>query len=484
MTNPIDAYPVRFPLGGYLPELAVSKTVREPARDLPVLAECDVAVFGGGSTGVCAAVAAARAGKRVLLVERWANLGGMATTAWVNIFHTLYGTDWKTKVIGGLTEEFIRRLQAMNAVLNHSPDGETGDWRICSEHAKFVFDDMAIGSGVQLLLHARVVGALRDGRRVTAAVVETKSGRGAVLANTYIDCTGDADLIRLSGVETTLGDGHGRCQAPSLVFRLQNRAEDAAGPPEIQRALFQQPMDYNGGVYSCFTWGNPSVWDRRQQMLAGTRVLNVNAADALDLTRAEVEARYQLRWVLGRIRELRGWSEAYLTDIGAQLGIRETHRILAEHTVTREEVLHGTPFPDAIAQGTYRVDIHSPDSPGILFEQLDGRSQYVDGLAESKWSRWDGQPLDAPRRDTLCYSVPYRALIPRALDNVLAAGRCIGADHAAMGGLRVMVNCMQFGQAAGTAAAMLAAGQDVREVDPAPLRARLQEAGMPLRERT
>jgi len=127
-----------------------------------VLAEVDVAVFGGGPAGACAAAAAARAGKRVLLVERHGFLGGTATAANVNWWHSLYGTDRATKVIGGLAEEAIRRLQALGAARNHAPDGETGDWTISSELAKFVYDDLVLGSGTRVLLHAWLAGVLTD----------------------------------------------------------------------------------------------------------------------------------------------------------------------------------------------------------------------------------------------------------------------------------------------------------------------------------
>jgi len=471
----------KFPLGGFLPDPPPARTVREPARDVPVLAECDVAVFGGGPAGVCAAAAAARAGKRVLLVERHGCLGGMSTVGWVNRIHTLYGTDRKTQIIGGLPEEFLRRLQRLGACRNLARDGETGDWDICGETAKFVWDDLAVGSGVRLALHTWLVGAVRDGRRIAAALVESKSGRQAVLARTYIDCTGDADLVRRAGAATTLGNPEGKCQAPTLVFRVGGKGPEAVPLGRLQAELFQTPMDYNGERYPCFLWGGAGVWNPSEQMMAGTRVLGVNAADARDFTRAEVEARYQLRWILRQLKGLPGWEKTYLLDQGAQIGVRETHRIVPEHLLTRDEVLHGVVFGDTIARGTYPVDIHSPDAPGITFENLDGtfRRQKADGSWAS--GRWDGEPAGAAKRGTLCWNAPYGSLVPRDLENVLAAGRCIGADHAAAGAIRVMINCMQFGQAAGTAAALLAPGQAARDLDASALRKALAAAGAPLR---
>jgi len=467
-----------FPLGEFLPEPPPDRFVREPAREVPVLAECDVAVFGGGTTGVCAAAAAAREGKRVVLVERYGFLGGMATAANVIVWHSLYGTDHGTKVIGGLPEEIIERLRRLGAVRSHEPEG---GYDICPETTKFVLDDMAIGGGAKLLLHTRLVGAVRDGSRITAAIVEGKSGRAAILANTYIDCTGDADLLRFAGCPTRLGDPDGKCQAPTLCWRMAGRKPGAADNPDIVKALRAEPMDYNRQPYSCFLWGRQSVWTESELMLAGTRVLNVNAADTLDLTRAEVEARYQLRWILRRLRNLPGWEEAYLTDIGTQLGVRQTHRAITLHEVTREELLEGRTFTDVIAQGTYPVDIHSPDGAGINFWHLDGTTRRISADGKVEAGRWDGQPADAPPRETLCYQVPYRSLVPADVDNVLVAGRCIGADHHAAGALRVMINCMQFGQAAGSAAAIMPPGGSARDIDTSRLQRRLIAAGAPLR---
>jgi len=476
MTRSRD-FDVTFPLTDYLPEApAPARSVPEPARDVPVIADCDVAVLGGGPAGVCAAAAAARAGRRVVLVERCGCLGGMATIAGVNVWHKLLGADDATAVIGGLVAEAVERLRALDAV----EETHLHHFIFCSETAKFVFDDLAVGSGVRLLLHTLLAGAVRAGDRVVAAIVEGKSGRGAIVAETFIDATGDADLVRRAGGETQLGDAGGRCQPPGLCCRARGRTDGAMPLNRVQAQLFREPMDYNGRRYPTFLWGNPSVRDKAEHMVCGTRILGVNVADTRDLTRAEVEGRYQLRWVLGKLREQPGWEAATLVDVAAQVGTRESHRILADHQLTRAEVLEGRRFDDAVAQGTYPIDIHNPDGPGILFERLDGTWTRVAGDGAVTKGRWDGAADGAPARDTLCYGIPYRCLVPRGLSNVLAAGRCAGAEHDAAGAVRVMVNCMQLGQAAGTAAAMLPPAANVRDVDAGQLRARLIADGAPL----
>ena len=213
--------------------------------------------------------------------------------------------------------------------------------------------------------------------------------------------------------------------------------------------------------------------------VAAARVPETNAADVMDLTRAEVHGRYQMRWVMKQMKKFPGWQNIHLVDIATQIGVRETHRIIADHMLSRMEVLTGQSFPDTIAQGTYPIDIHNPHGPGIAFEYLNGETREIHGDGSRGQGRWDDQPQDAPLRSTLCWQTPYRSLIPQQLSNVLAAGRCIGADHNAAGAIRVMINAMQFGQAAGTAAA-LASNSLVREVSGQTLRRELIAQKVPL----
>ncbi|MCW8129693.1 MAG: FAD-dependent oxidoreductase [Planctomycetota bacterium] len=481
--------PVPMPLPAFLPEApsAQARAILEPAREVPVVAEADVAVFGGGPAGVMAAVAAARAGARVVLVERHAHFGGMACAANVNIWHQLWSPNYETKIIGGLAEEILLRLETMNAVRKHGPNGR-GHYVICTESAKLAFDDMVLGSGVKVLLHTWLAGAVRGpGGNLEAAIVENKSGRGAIRANVFIDTTGDADLCARAGAPTQTGGQDRKCQPPTLCFRvggIDGEKARAAGVHNtvIQRELFRGTMDYNGGKYPTFLWGAKSVWIDDEQMLAGTRVPGVDCSDARDFTRAEIEARYQMRWVLEKLRAFPGYEKIHLVDIGGQIGVRETRRIRGEYAVQEHELLEGVRFEDTIAQGVYPVDIHNPDGPGITFRNLDGTEKIVDGSGHQTVRRWDGRAADAPKRETPCYCVPYRSLIPQGLTNVLTAGRCIASTHEAAGALRVMINAMSFGHAAGAAGAMASARHDgqVRKVDAQVLREHLKREGVPL----
>ncbi|MBE7462896.1 MAG: FAD-dependent oxidoreductase [Planctomycetes bacterium] len=480
--------PAPRPLPRFLPDAPREPaSIAEPARRVPVLAECDVAVLGGGPAGVCAAVAAARAGARTIIVERHAYFGGMATAANVNIWHSLWSQTFEQQVIGGLAQEILDRLEAIGAMRNNRPDGR-GMYTICSESTKLCYDDMIVGSGVRVLLHAWLAGAATDEHgNITAAILETKSGRGALRAKVFIDATGDADLCARAGAPTNVGDAAGLCQPPSLCFRVGGidfkKAEDAGvNTRTIQAELFKGTMDYNGGKYPTFLWGTKSVWRKDEYMFAGVRVPGVVCSKWDDFTRAEIEGRYQLRWVMENLRRFPGYENCSLVDIGAQIGVRETRRIEGEYTVQEHELLEGHRFHDTIAQGTYPVDIHNPTGPGIVFRKLDGTEYEVLGDGTGIGRRWDGQPEGAPKKTTPCYCVPYRSLIPKGLKNVLAAGRCVSATHEAAGALRVMINAMSFGHAAGAAAAQAVArhGGAVREVDAAALREHLIRDGVPL----
>ncbi|HOM81950.1 MAG TPA: FAD-dependent oxidoreductase [Armatimonadota bacterium] len=451
-----------------------SGSVMVPAEKVPVLCEVDLLVCGGGPAGVCAAVAAARAGARVLLVERHGFFGGMTTAGGVTIWHSLYSTDGETQVIGGLVQELVERLERRGAARNSRSDGR-GYFVVDTEYAKLVFDELVRDAGVVPLLHAWAAGVVMDGPRVAAVLMQSKSGRQAVRARVVVDATGDGDVAALAGAPFEKGDAQGLMQPPGLCFRIggvdRRRAnEEGFKTGAVMRAL-NRPMDYNGQEYPCFLWTTESLFRDDELLVAGARVTEVDATDVWSFTRAEMEGRQQMEWVLKRLREeVPGFEKAYLAGLPAQIGIRETRRILGEHLLQEQELLEGVRFPDAIAQGTYPVDIHNPRGRGIVFKHLDGRWREVlpDGSRrEGTWTP-DGQVQKTP-----CYQVPYGVLVPRKVENLLVAGRCISATHEAHGAIRVMVNCMQFGQAAGAAAALcVREGYAPREL-PAPLLRRL-----------
>jgi len=442
---------------------------------VPVLADVDVAVYGGGPAGVCAAIAAARAGRRVLLAERYGFLGGTATGALVNIFHSLHSMDGSTRVIGGVCQEFLERMVGMGAAWRPR-QGTRSEFLVETEYAKVLLDQMVAEAGAGVLFHALCAGCVRNGERVEAVFLETKAGARAVKAKVHVDCTGDADLAAAAGIPFELEAG--RLQSPSLCMRLAgvDKEKFDAWGKDIERDLdgitriLRRRGEEKGWGYPNYLWGNFSKRRKGEVMFSAIRVPNVNAVDPMQLSAAEAEARRQALWMAQVLREeVPGFADATIIDLGTHLGIRETRRIRGAYVLTGEELLTGRRFEDGIAQGTYPVDVHSATGGGIIFHHLNGRKHEIDGQGNSSRGFWTG---DGKPRATQFWQVPYRCLFSPLCSNLLVAGRPISVDASAFGATRVMVNCMQFGQAAGVAAALAAAGSapDVRNVGVASLR--------------
>ena len=442
----------------------------------------DIAIYGGGPAGAAAAIAAARTGARVLLVERYAYLGGTATSGLVNIFHSLKSMDRKTPIIGGVAQEFTARLLDMGAAWRVAPQG-LDNTIVETEYAKFVWDRMVEESGARILFHAFAAGCERSGERVRSVRVETKGGTLNVEAKVHIDCTGDADIAARAGLPFELDKRH--LQAPSLCIRIGgvDRARFDAWGKDIEKDLdgiteiLVRRGKEKGWGYPNYLWGNFNQRRPNEVMLAAIRIPNVNASDPWELSRAELEARRQAFWMAEVLRaEVPGFEKATIVDIAAHLGIRETRRIRGAYIYQGDELLEGRRFEDGIAQGTYPVDIHASDRRGIHFQWLDGRFRKIDEFGKVTEGYWtpDGKP-----RDTQFFQVPYRSLHFSECANLLVAGRPISVDRKAFAAIRVMVNCMQFGQAAGVAAALACRGKDadVRTIHAAALRQGLHDQG-------
>ncbi|NUQ61953.1 MAG: FAD-dependent oxidoreductase [Pirellulales bacterium] len=446
-------------------------TIREEARQTPVVAECDLCVIGGSATGVFAAVAAARLGARVALVESMGYFGGVATLSLVNIWHSIFDTSGQRQIIAGLTMEVVERLKRRNAVNTHEPD-RSRHFVLNSAELAIELDELVQEAGVRPFLHTRFVQPVLADDRVVAAVIEDKSGRRAVRARCFIDASGDGDLVARAGLPTRRDS---QIQPPTTcailcgleVVSKQNKGFNLA------RAVFNPELP--GALTNGFLWHAEVPGIPGASMVAGTRVHGADCSDADQLTRAEIEGRRQVRAICDIVRgHFAGGAAIGLAALPARIGIRESRHAECLHTLTETEILTGKRFPDAIANGTYRVDIHYPDRPGLVFRYLDGAEEYVCPGKPTRKGRW----REPAAEDPTFYQVPYASLIPRGSRNVLVAGRLLDADRGAFGAARVMVNCNQMGQAAGTAAAIsLKQGIDVGEVRPEELRETLADQG-------
>ncbi len=443
--------------------------VHEPAREVPVAHDCDVCVIGGSCTGVFAAVRAAQRGATVALVELNGYFGGTATAGLVNVWHSLFDTEGKRQIIAGLTQEMLDRLIRWGAAK-----------RFGSLHQQFnsaalilELDDLVREHpGVRPFLHTRFVSPIVQDGRVTHAIVEDKTGRRAIQARYFVDASGDGDLAARVGFPfstwpnlqppTTCVHMYGldEVEAQNPGFDLGGAVHDPRWPNALQR----------GVLWAASVPGVPHL-----HMVAGTRVHHADCSDAEALTYAEMEGRRQVRAMLDILRTRYAGGEAVMpAALPAYIGVRETRHFECLHRLTEPELLEGTRFPDAIANGTYEVDIHHSDREGVTQRFLDGTEREFLPGKPLVYGRW----REEREVDPTFYQIPYRCLVPRGARNLLVAGRLLDADRGAYGAVRVMVNANQTGEAAGLACALAAEENcDVAEVDVPRLQQALNAAG-------
>ena len=442
-----------------------SNCIHEPARDVPVIDEADICVLGGSCTGVFAAVRAARLGARVSIVEQHNCFGGVATLSLVNVWHSLYDTEFSQRIIAGLTEEVIARLKRRDAVVERS---QSPHWAYAfnPQELQIELDELVREARVTPHLHTRFVAPHLEDGALTAVIVESKSGRGASKARYFIDATGDGDLAARLGLTCYTAEQAQPCTTCATIAGWS-----ALDGTDVERLVCEHAHEFNlpeGFAWGCFI-PHSDVY-----MRAGTRVYGADCTDAAALTRAEMEGRRQVRAFMDLLRAQAPQARLTLQALPARIGIRESRHVRCLHQLTGAEVLSGQRFEDAIANGSYRVDVHHQDKPGITLKYLDGREEYHRPGAPVAAGRWRAATSVNPT----FYQVPYRALVPRGSRNVLVAGRMLDAEAEAFAAVRVMVNLNQTGEAAGVAAHLaLQRGADVGEVDAAELRAALAAGG-------
>jgi hypothetical protein len=440
---------------------ATRQTVAEPARETPVHAVTQVLVVGGGPAGFAAALAARRAGASdVLLLERYNHLGGLSTGGLVIWIDRM--TDWSGRqVIAGIGSEVLDRLPA-DAVAGAPPAlwGSTdadpvAHWRerqgafrdtvtwspmIDPEWLKYLSQEMLIEAGVKLLLHSWVAEPILVGGNVGGVTFESKQGRRAVLADVVVDATGDLDLIARGGLAfeadaKTGGGGIAHCLNTGWLWAGVDFARWLAfkrGEPQAHRELMAEAGGELGFVE------RPVVgWSNDVALFLGPRLTGYSGVDVSDLTRVEVESRRRMVAHLDYFRRhAPGFERVWLMLSAPQIGVRHTRRLVGRHKLTIDDWRAGTVFEDEVGV--------SP-SPSQKFANV---------------------------------SVPYRALVARDLDNLLAPGRHMSCDPQTQAFMREIPQCWLTGQAAGAAAALAsAAGIPAKDVDSAGLRAELRRQG-------
>ena len=410
--------------------------ITEDAREIPVVQVCDVCVLGGSCTGVFAAVRAAQSGATVALIEKQNAFGGVAASGRVNVWHKLYSNIRGDQIIAGLTREMIERLSKVGAVSARGLD----EISLNTEELKIELDRLVVEHKITPYLHTIYATAKMDGERVDAVFIENKNGRCAIQATVYVDATGDGDLARDAGIPFKIRDG---LQPPTTC------AEVLGLPAPIHDLIRQHREEF--GLALDHGWGGGVPGAPGVQMCAFTHVFNTVASDAAQLTAAEIEGRRQVRAYMDIARKYGAPENTpCLLALASYIGVRETRAFQANYTLTEEDLMSCRRFPDAIANGTYPIDVHDPETGEFRFKQ--------------------------PRGDF--YQIPLSTMVSNRVSNLVLAGRMISTDRGAFGGIRVMVNLNQTGEAAGVTAALAAAeAVSVPDVAATAVRRRLAEFG-------
>jgi hypothetical protein len=427
------------------------------SREVPVVREADVLVIGGGPAGIGAAVGAARAGARTVLVERYGFLGGNATASLVGPFMTSFSNDGSRQIIGGVFDELVRRMEEVGGAIHpekvRAGSAEAGYYQFGHDHVtpfnpevlKVVAADMVMEAGCSLVLHTSFVDPILEGGAVHGAIVHNKGGLQAIGAGVVVDCSADADVAFRAGAPTQKGrETDGKMQ-PMTMFFVIGDVDDAAVEAHIRAHPEEEGKLFHGIVEAARARGEfPILRDKigiyrtpekGVWRVNTTRLLGLDGTIPEDLTRAEIEGRKQVFALLEFMRrECPGLQQVTLREIAAQIGVRETRRIVGEYVLSMEDLASGRHFEDVIALAGYPVDIHPVDGAG-------GGVQAA---------------LEAGLRSADIYEIPYRSLVPLQVEDLLVAGRCLSATHEAAGAVRVMPPCFAMGQAAGVAAAIAA----------------------------
>lgn len=384
----------------------------------------DLIVLGGGITGVCAAVAAARQGQKVLLIEKSGSLGGAMVNMYVNPFMRYFVGHWAEKTIinRGIFLELLDELKAMNGMANTSTFNE--------EYMKLLLDRKCTRAGVNVLFLAHFTEVEKEGNTLKSISVETRMGKYTFSADTFIDASGDAMLAYKAGCPAQVGrEEDNACQPMTLCFRMAgvNIKRFKAAKPKVQ-ALYKK-FQAEGKIKNprenvlSFIHTSDGVLH-----LNSTRVVGLSPLEPFDISKAEMIAREQMLELFEFLKKnAPGCKKATLLSSAPEIGVRESRMIKGAYTITAEDLLTCREFEDSVAVGCYSVDIHSPDGSGTTIKKIPA----------GKW-----------------YHIPYRALLPEGADNLLVAGRCISSTHEAQSAYRVLPIVANIGEAAGLAAAL------------------------------
>lgn len=379
-------------------EVITDDIVREPARDIPVIARTDVLVIGGGPAGVTAAVAAGRTGASVLLVERYNHLGGLWTGGLVLPLLSTHALDENGKfrrVLYGIGGEIEQRLRDMGMAIHEI------NTVIDPEAGKYVMDVMIRDAGVRMLYHTWAANIIMDNNTIKAVLVENKSGRGAIIPKIVIDCTGDGDIMNLAGESFRTKD-----YEIGLVHRLGNVNQVDKSKPGYKELEIGGPTPIKG-----VNWVNMITGDFR------------NGTDAWTLSQLQQQYRIDVWETFKKIKATPGYEDLFVLDTASQLGVRMSRILDGQYILTLKDTMTYKKFDDVIA---------------------------ISGA----WTTIPYQGRRVSMKQRPLWQIPYRTLTPRKTNNLLVAGRCYSYEEALYQDSRIIGTCLLTGHAAGAAAAV------------------------------
>lgn len=400
------------------------------SRPVEVVAKYDVIVAGAGPAGICAAVAAARKGAKVALVERYGVVGGNLTVGYVGPVLGMVSS-------GTMRDELVELLD----IPDNDMIGETGKAHDF-EKAKLTLAEFVDHENIDVYLQSSVYDVVKEGDAVKGLILATNEGRMAILASVTVDCTGDAVVSTLAGAHIEKGREDGLMQPVTLEFTIDGVDENIGviciGDVDNVELNGERFLDYCKRLADEGKLPEHLAAVRLHPTVkAGQRQVNTTQANFVDMTKvsdifpADLELRRQIRLLLKFLQEnIPGYENCRVIGSGATTGVRETRRVMGEYLLTAEDMVEGKKFEDVVVhKAEFIVDIHNPEGAG----QAEAHIQYV-----------------------VPYDIPYRCLVPKGVDGLLVAGRCISGTHRAHASYRVMSICMAMGEAAGVAAALCA----------------------------
>lgn len=430
------------------------------SRNLPVRYSTDVLVAGGGPAGVAAALAAARQGCAVRLIEAHSCLGGMGTAGMVPTF--MQFTDGVSFLAGGIGREVLESLREADGTVPRDGNGR-GLTGIRAEVLKRVYDNLLTDADVAFTFHTQLVDVTVDDGIVREAICAGKSGLFMIQAKAFVDATGDGDLAAFAGVPYEKGDANGNMMPGTLCSLWAGINWDKVREGGKGTANGQIEDAFQDGVFTLEDRHLPGMY-RVGETLGGGNIghtFNLDATNEESLTAAYLWGRKSLLEYERYYKEyLKGFEQMELVATGSLLGVRETRRILGDYILNINDFKNLAVFDDEIGRYSYPVDIH------IAKPDKESYEEFLKEFAALRLGKGES------------YGIPYRTLTPRGLKNVLVAGRCVSTDREMQASLRVMPGCYITGQAAGVAAAMLVENRaDSRHLDVRQLQSRLKQLG-------